>query len=197
MPDYPDDAILEGIVNALIHRDYLELGSEVHIDMFDDRLEIYSPGGMPDGSKVQNLDLRNVSSKRRNPIIADIFNRLNYMDRRGSGFKKILDSYEFQEHYTEDMKPEFKSGNSDFWLIFRNLNYGAKDIEDALAVENTDKKRNHLNQNGQDMDKMIDYCGFKSRTSFRRNYLQKMLAEGILKMTIPNKPSSRNQKYYS
>lgn len=72
MPDYPDDAILEGIVNALIHRDYLELGSEVHIDMFDDRLEIYSPGGMPDGSKVQNLDLRNVSSKRRNPIIADL-----------------------------------------------------------------------------------------------------------------------------
>lgn len=121
MPDYPDDAILEGIVNALIHRDYLELGSEVHIDMFDHRLEIYSPGGMLDGSKVQNLDLRNVSSKRRNPIIADIFNRLNYMDRRGSGFKKILDSYEFQEHYTEDMKPEFKSRNSDFWLIFKNL----------------------------------------------------------------------------
>lgn len=211
MPDYPDDAVLEGIVNALIHRDYLELGSEVHIDMFDDRLEIYSPGGMPDGSKVQNLDLRNVSSKRRNPIIADIFNRLNYMDRRGSGFKKILDSYEFQEHYTEDMKPEFKSGNSDFWLIFKNLNYGSKDIEDALAMEIAGKERHYLNQDGQDMDKMIidfcrepksiielmDYCGFKSRTSFRRKYLQKMLEEGTLKMTIPNKPSSRNQKYYS
>lgn len=41
MPDYPDTAVLEGIVNALIHRDYLELGSEVHIDMFDDRMEIY------------------------------------------------------------------------------------------------------------------------------------------------------------
>lgn len=211
MPDYPDTAVLEGIVNALIHRDYLELGSEVHIDMFDDRIEIYSPGGMPDGRRVQDLDLRNVSSRRRNPIIADIFNRLKYMDRRGSGFKKILDSYEFQEHYTEDMKPEFKSGNSDFWLIFKNLNYGTKDIEAALTVENTDKGRHHLNQNGQDMDKMIidfcrepksimeimDYCGFKSRTSFRRNYLQKMLENGTLKMTIPNKPSSRNQKYYS
>ena len=53
------------------------------------------------------------------PIIADIFNRLKYMDRRGSGFKKILDSYEFQEHYTEEMKPEFKSSNSEFWLIFK------------------------------------------------------------------------------
>lgn len=211
MPDYPDTAVLEGIVNALIHRDYLELGSEVHIDMFDDRMEIYSPGGMLDGRKVQDLDLRNVSSRRRNPIIADIFNRLKYMDRRGSGFKKILDSYEFQEHYTEEMKPEFRSSNSEFWLIFKNLNYEAKDVEFVLTTEKADTKRKHLIQNGQDMDKMIiDFCRepksvmeimdnfkFKSRTSFKRNYLQKMLAEGTLKMTIPDKPSSRNQKYYS
>ena len=45
MPEYPERAVLESVVNALIHRDYLEYGSEVHIDMFDDRLEIYSPGG--------------------------------------------------------------------------------------------------------------------------------------------------------
>lgn len=122
MPDYLDTAVLEGIVDAIIHRDYLELGSEVHIDMFDDRIEIYSQGDMLDGCRVQDLDLRNVSSRRRNPIIADIFNRLKYMERRGSGFKKILDSYEFQEYYTEEMKPEFKSSNSEFWLIFKNLN---------------------------------------------------------------------------
>lgn len=90
MPDYPERAVLEGLVNALIHRNYLEVGSEVHIDLFDDRLEIYSPGGMFDGSKVQDRDLMNIPSRRRNPIIADIFNRLKYMDRRGSGFKKIL-----------------------------------------------------------------------------------------------------------
>ena len=49
MPDYPDRAVLEGVVNALIHRNYMEIGSEVHIDMFDDRIEIYSPGGMISG----------------------------------------------------------------------------------------------------------------------------------------------------
>ena len=140
MPDYPDTAVLEGIVNALIHRDYLELGSEVHIDMFDDRMEIYSPGGMLDGRKVQDLDLRNVSSRRRNPIIADIFNRLKYMDRRGSGFKKILDSYKFQEHYTEEMKPEFRSSNSEFWLILRNLNYNLNTIGNDLSAQIADNK---------------------------------------------------------
>lgn len=42
-PDYSERAVTEALVNALIHRDYLVMGSEVHIDMYDDRLEIYSP----------------------------------------------------------------------------------------------------------------------------------------------------------
>ena len=88
MPDYPDQAVHEALVNALIHRDYTEIGSEVHIDIYDDRLEIYSPGGMIDGSIVQNLNTDNVASKRRNPVIADIFSRMHFMERRGSGFKK-------------------------------------------------------------------------------------------------------------
>ena len=44
LPDYPERAVLECLVNALIHRDYSDMGSEVHIDIYDDRLEIYSPG---------------------------------------------------------------------------------------------------------------------------------------------------------
>lgn len=63
-----------------------------------------------------------------------------HMDRRGSGFKKILDSYEFQEHYTKEMKPEFKSNNSEFWLIFKNLNYAAGNIDKGLSVKNANKK---------------------------------------------------------
>lgn len=123
MPDYPERAVLEGIVNALIHRNYLELGSEVHIDMFDDRLEIYSPGGMCDGTRVQERDLLRVPSRRRNPIIADIFNRLKYMDRRGSGFKKILSDYRNHPNYNEDMEPEFFSDNDSFILVLKNINY--------------------------------------------------------------------------
>lgn len=123
MPDYPERAVLEGIVNALIHRNYLELGSEVHIDMFDDRLEIYSPGGMCDGTKVQDRDLMRVPSRRRNPVIADIFHRLKYMDRRGSGFKKILGDYRAQPNYTEYLEPEFSSDNDSFLLVLKNVNY--------------------------------------------------------------------------
>ena len=55
--DYPFKAVREVLVNALIHRDYQLIGTEVHVDMYDNRLEIVSPGGMLNGSRIQDLDL--------------------------------------------------------------------------------------------------------------------------------------------
>ena len=83
MPEYVERSYHEALVNALAHRDYLVYGSEVHIDIYDDRLEIYSPGGMPDGSMIQDRDPLTVPSTRRNPVLADVFNRLGYMERKG------------------------------------------------------------------------------------------------------------------
>ncbi len=135
-PDYPERAIQEVLVNALIHRDYGELGSEVHIDMYDDRLEIYSPGGMMDGTFIQELNLSNISSKRRNPMIADVFSRMHLMERRGSGLKKVLDIYESQEEYNVSLRPEFRSTQSSFFAVLKNLNY---EYDKKTTVENGDK----------------------------------------------------------
>lgn len=81
-PDYAQRAVMEALVNALIHRDYIVLGKEIHIDMFDDRLEIQSPGGMFEGKPIQERDITTIGSMRRNPVIADIFHRMKYMERR-------------------------------------------------------------------------------------------------------------------
>ena len=116
--DYPVRAIREAIVNAIIHRDYQILGSEIHIDIYDNRLEITSPGGMIDGSFVQNLDITKISSMRRNRVISDIFNRLHFMERRGSGLTRIVESYS-----DYDVKPTFTSDASSFKVIFPNKNY--------------------------------------------------------------------------
>ena len=113
--DYPFKAVREVLVNALIHRDYQIVGTEVHVDMFDDRLEITSPGGMLNGSRIQDLDLKRVPSMRRNEIISDIFGRLHYMDRRGSGIGRIINSYaEFEE------KPIFYSNEYYFQVVLPN-----------------------------------------------------------------------------
>ena len=135
LPDYPEDSVLEGLVNALIHRSYLELGSEVHLDMFDDRIEIFSPGGMYESRPVQDCDIMKIKSRRRNPVLADIFSRLKYMERRGSGFKKIRNEYAHQVNYREAVKPEFYSDNNDFILTLYNLNYGViDDTNDIFEV---------------------------------------------------------------
>jgi predicted HTH transcriptional regulator len=131
MPEYPEQAVHEVIVNALIHRDYMEIGSEVHIDIFDDRMEVYSPGGMFDGSIVQNLDTDHVASKRRNPVIADIFSRMHFMERRGSGFKKIKADYRHAVSYRPELEPVFQSTPTSFFATLYNLNYNVA-IEKVL-----------------------------------------------------------------
>lgn len=109
--NYPFKAVREVLVNALIHRDYQNIGAEVHVDMYDDRMEISSPGGMMNGSRIQDLDLSMVPSMRRNEIISDIFGRLHYMDRRGSGIRRIINSYTRFK-----IKPNFYS-NEYFFLV--------------------------------------------------------------------------------
>lgn len=123
MPEYCERSVFETLVNALIHRDYLVLGSEVHIDIYDDRLTIYSPGGMADGTRIQERDILNVSSTRRNPVLADIFGRLGYMERQGSGFKKIQEGYHSEANFRPELEPEFYSDVSSFQVTLYNLNY--------------------------------------------------------------------------
>lgn len=125
LEEYPATARREAIVNALIHRDYQILGSEIHIDMFDDRLEITSPGGMFDGSLIQNLEIKNIPSMRRNVIISDVFSRLHFMERRGSGLSRIIESYNDSE-----LKPKFISDSLSFTVIFPNKSYSRR-------IENT------------------------------------------------------------
>ena len=108
----------------------------MHIDIYDDRMEIYSPGGMPDGSMIQDRDPLTVPSTRRNPVLADVFNRLGYMERKGSGFGKIISGYEFQINYNGSKKPSFRSDRYQFTVVMPNLNY---DVPQDVPQDNTEK----------------------------------------------------------
>lgn len=147
--DYPFKAVREVLVNAMMHRDYQIIGSEVHIDMFDDRLEITSPGGMLNGKRIQDLNLRQVPSMRRNEIIADFFGRLHYMDRRGSGIGRILDAYDGNE-----IMPMFSSDESSFSVMLPNrsfINQLSVNVDTDLQESSEDYKGiKHESERGGD-----------------------------------------------
>ena len=72
---------------------------------------------------IQDRDPLTVPSTRRNPVLADVFNRLGYMERKGSGFGKIISGYEFQINYNESKRPSFRSDRYQFTVVMPNLNY--------------------------------------------------------------------------
>ncbi|MGN0224795.1 MAG: ATP-binding protein [Prevotella sp.] len=148
LPDYPERAVTEAIANAIIHRDYMQMGSEIHIDMYDDRLEIYSPGGMMDGRLIQQLNPLTVPSKRRNPLLADFFSRLGLMERRGSGMKKIINTYRLYEHLSGYHAPEFTSNASEFHVTLWNLNYKGEIMEE-LTPDNIPLIQEFVKDNGE------------------------------------------------
>ena len=148
LPDYPERAVTEAIANAIIHRDYMQMGSEIHIDMYDDRLEIYSPGGMMDGRLIQQLNPLTVPSKRRNPLLADFFSRLGLMERRGSGMKKIINTYRRYEHLSDYHAPAFTSNASEFHVTLWNLNYKGEIMEE-LMPDNIPLIQEFVKDNGE------------------------------------------------
>jgi len=186
MPDYPDRAITEACVNALIHRDYLDYSSEIHVDMYDDRLEIYSPGGMVDGTLVQNLNPMNIISKRRNPIIADIFSRLKLMERRGSGFKKIIEDYS-NFSASKEQKPTFRSDAHSFFIVLPNLNYGISENEYVDADSKKDNVTKDVTKRQAEILSLI-----KKNPTINQNNMATEL--GVTKRTIARDINALKEK---
>ena len=124
LPDYSDRAIFEGLVNHLIHRDYTVMGGEVHIDIYDDRVELVSPGAMLDGTQIQDRDIYKVPSMRRNPVIADMFTQLDYMEKRGSGLRKMRELTEKLPNFLSGKEPQYQTEAISFYTTFYNLNWG-------------------------------------------------------------------------
>ena len=198
-PEYQQRGYFEALVNALIHRDYLINGSEVHVDIFDDRMEIYSPSGMVDGTMIQDRNLERIPSTRRNPVFADNFARLGYMEREGSGIKKIRESYRSSPNYTPDKEPEFYSDRTQFVVTFPNLSYEkvTEQVTEQIIGNVTVKTLIQYCKVPRTRDEIQIFCGLRGRENFRAKHLKSLLDSGILKMTVPDKPNSSNQKYYS
>lgn len=97
----PEKAFREAVANALVHRTW-DIEADVHISMFDDRIEVISVGGLPFGMSREEY-LRGGVSVLRNPIIANVFYRLHYIEAFGTGVLRIRNAY---RDYNENPKFE-------------------------------------------------------------------------------------------
>jgi ATP-dependent DNA helicase RecG len=90
VPEIPYVAIREALVNAVVHRNYSNLGRDIRIGIYDDIVDIVSPGGFP--STLTQDDVLNGRSEIRNRVIARVFKELGYIEQWGSGIQRIISS---------------------------------------------------------------------------------------------------------
>jgi len=115
--DYPEVAIREALLNAIVHRDYSFSGSTL-ISIFEDRIEFVSLGGLVAGLSID--DIMNGASQARNEKLANLFYRLKLVEAYGTGIIKIIESYE-----ESPAGPKLKATDNAFNISIPNLNFAA------------------------------------------------------------------------
>lgn len=180
--EYPIKAVREAILNALVHRDYsiYTENTPIRIEMYRDRMEVTNSGGLY--GKISIDALGKVHPETRNAALANMLELLNITENRYSGIPTMR-----REFLNAGLPaPNFLVIHGEFKVVMRN---------------------GYLNNSGSMEDSILDFCEIpRSRaeliefTGKSRNYVVKQLIAplvecGKLKLTIPDKPKSSNQKY--
>ena len=201
LKQFHKDAFREILLNAIVHKDYSSC-NPIQISVYEDKIYIWNDGEMPPNLDSTDKLFMKHSSKPYNPKLANIFFKSGMIEAWGRGFEKIREACALYD----GPLPEYEINEAGIMVLCK-----ACDRYLRLLRDDGQHPDHHPNQNGQDVNKLIiDFCkdpksvqeimdefDFDSRTSFRRKYLTPMLKNGVLKMTIPEKPSSKNQKYFS
>lgn len=115
IPEYPEEALREALVNAVAHRDYSTyvLGSQVRVEMYADRLEIISPGGLFGPVSITNLETAQAS---RNQLLIRLLGEVGLVENRGSGIRAMVSA--MREAHLEP--PKFEDHRDTFKVTFYN-----------------------------------------------------------------------------
>lgn len=127
MKDYPGAAIREAVVNAFAHRDYL-LHSTVKVEIFDNRMEILSPGGIPDGLTLD--EVKDGMTAVRNPQLVHILDKLKYIENYGTGIRRMYEAYR-----GTGKQPEFDVRPNSFKVILPNVNWAKEKVSQPSSMK--------------------------------------------------------------
>lgn len=188
--DYPITAIREAIINALVHRDYSihTEGMPIQIIMYEDRMEIRNPGGIYGRIRIDQLG--KVQPDTRNPVLASALEIMDMTENRYSGIptiKREVEKYNLKE-------PEFSDERGNFVVKFfketkisdEEVKYD-EDTENLILFCRTPRTRKEI----------CEYLGLSSVTYAIQAYVMPLVESGKIRLSIPDKPKSPKQLYYS
>lgn len=215
-------AIREAVINAIVHNDYTR-NSSPKIEIFDDRIEISSGGGLPQGININEFFQGH--SVPRSPEIVRIFSDLDLVEQLGSGISRILEHYSkecflisenvirvtfpklikdfasrtlFNLKFKELLQQiESLNGLSDFGGNISSKNQIEKYISytNSLTTEQIEVLK-FVRQPKSNREIQEDLLHLKKHTDNFKRILEPMIANGLLSKSIPGTPSSPNQKYF-
>ena len=180
IPEYPTNALREAITNAVMHRDWFIDGANVFVEIYTDRIEVVSPGSLPQGLQLTDLGSRSIRRIR------------NETRTQGSPEPK----FEANGFFTVTFRPNPKvraSGD------VRSMHDAT--TEDTMEVTMEVTKAARLLQaitsemGAMTRQELRSLLGLKNDEYFRKAYLLPALRAGLIEMTIPDKPRSQNQRY--
>ena len=201
-------ALKEAVINAIVHNDY-SYGNSPIIELYSDRIEITSAGGLPQELSQEEF-LEGVTAPRNKELIR-VFKDVDLIENIGSGVLRILDAYDkscfkFMDHF---LRVSFKYKENPFEYDEKTDKKTTKKT-DKKTTKKTDKKttkkikvkpqeKDVLNfcKDAKTLKEITTYFGFKDIATFKKNYINPLLEKGTLQLTIPEQPKNRNQKYIS
>jgi ATP-dependent DNA helicase RecG len=200
IPEYPMKALREAITNAVMHRDWFIEGANVFVELYTDRIEVVSPGGLPKGMTLAELGTKSV---RRNALIADLLHRIDFIEKAGTGVRRIRDEareggypepvWEANGFTTAIFRPnpevraaaEASGRPASTGQVPDKYPTSTRQVLTALA-----KARGPLSRTALQVA-----SGLRNREHFVNEHLKPMLAAGLIEPTIPDKPRSSRQRY--
>lgn len=176
---YPKEAIREALVNAIGHRDYSIAGTQIDVDIYCDRMDIVSPGSWLLPKSYDQYPMGSIPSIRRNFIIAACLDMANLMERGGTGFQTMIESYSNSADHLQPVVliyPGFLNLRLFDRLYEDNDEYI---IQDELSA--TERVLGLLRTEGpKQMKELQEVTNYKSRSQFLKDIINPLMEQGLI-----------------